>query len=295
MASPPPPSFAARVAQAPRLGVGISCEYESGERGPGVDAPAVREAWPELVHFLEVGTDVRRGLDEHVRRWVATGAPTTYHFLDVNLAEAEDPDPEWLHGTLALADAVGAAWLCGDAGYWHFGPRERGHDILLPPVLCASAAAEMGRTIRAVQGAIDRLVLPENPPSTAFVGPMHLLEFYAHVLSDADCGFLLDTAHLAIFQRARGHAPLDGFDGFPMERIVEVHVAGGTPKELRGFSWIDDDHSPEPMPETWAIFEHVVRSAPNLKAVVYECEHNQPYEVQANFRRLNEAFPREAG
>src|SRR5947207_602801 len=117
----------------PFLGLGISAEFDSSRKG--IDAVALREERPELVQFLEYGADLDRGLDEHVRRWAARGWPTTYHFLDVNLDERADVDDAWLTETAALAREIGAAWLCGDAGQWHFGPRDRGQQILLPPVL----------------------------------------------------------------------------------------------------------------------------------------------------------------
>ena len=279
------------VDQLPRLGVGISCEFSGGPRGAGLDAIALKEAWPELVHFLEVGADTSRGLDEHMLRWAATGWPATYHFLDLNLAEAQDLDDDWLARTLEMADHLGASWLCGDAGYWHLGRRERGHELLLPPILCPAAAEEMAGAVADLQARSGRLVLPENPPAAAYVGPMHLLDFFARVVEEADCGMLLDCAHLAVFQLQRGHPPLEGLDRFPLERVVEVHVAGGAHREHRGYPWIEDTHGPEPLDETWAITEFLVEHAPNLKAVVYECEHNAPAALRPNFERLNRLFP----
>lgn len=283
-------TFAERIAAAPRLGVGISCEFDAGQRAVNIDAVSLRAEHPELVHFLEIGTDVRRGLDAQMQRWVDAGWPCTYHFLDLNLSERQDADAQWLDRTRALIQRLRAAWVCGDAGYWHFARRERGHDILLPPVLCAAAADEMAEAIAAVSERINALILPENPPSAAYVGPMHLLDFYARVIERADCGMLVDCAHLAIFQRARGHDPLDGLEDFPLDRVVELHVAGGRPTQTQGFPWIEDDHCPEPLPETWAIAERLVARCDNLRAVVYECEHNHPNDVLPTFARLNALF-----
>jgi len=274
----------------PRLGVGISCEFAGGPRGSGLDAVALREAWPDLIHFLEVGADVARGLDPHMQRWAEAGWPATYHFLDLNLAEADDLDEDWLRATLEMADRLGAHWLCGDAGYWHLGRRERGHELLLPPILCAPAAEEMARAVGELQERSGRLVLPENPPAAAYVGPLHLLDFFGRVVEAADSGMLLDAAHLAVFQRHRGHDPLDGLADFPLERVVEVHVAGGVVREHRGYPWVEDTHGPEPLDDTWQITEWVVEHASNLKALVYECEHNAAPEVRANFERLNALF-----
>ena len=268
----------------PRLGLGISSEFDSAVKG--IDAVSMRQEQPGLIDFLEYGGDLERGLDEHVLRWAAHGWPTTYHFLDVNLEEAEDLGDDWLTETATLARQIGAAWLCGDAGQWHFGPRDRGQQILLPPILTAASADEMAACIERVQAATGYVVLPENPPSTVYLGELHLLDYYARVSARSNCGLLIDAAHLAIYQRMKGHAPTTGLDAFPCDRIVELHVAGGVPREHEGFSWVDDNHAPDPLPDTWEIVDYLVARASRLRAIVYECERNTTIEVLDHFRTL---------
>ncbi len=266
----------------PKLGLGISAEFDSARTG--IDAVELADAG--TIDFLELGADLARGLDDHARRWAATGRPATYHFLDLNLEHAGDADPPWVDGTLALARELGAAWLCGDGGLWHVGARDRGHETLLPPILSRDSADEMAEAVRRLQETTRMAVLPENPPAAIYLGELHILDYFARVADRAGCGLLLDCAHLAIFQRMRGLAPLTGLDAFPLDRVVELHVAGGVERDTDGFRWIDDDHSPEPLADTWQILSHVVARAPNLKAVVYECERNAAEDVQANFARL---------
>jgi uncharacterized protein (UPF0276 family) len=274
----------------PRLGVGISTEPGSAAKG-GIDAPRFADEHPGLVHFLEYGADLERGLDEHVARWAAAGRPTTYHFLDVNLEEPEDVDARWLAGTAEAARAIGAAWLCGDAGLWHFGVRDRGHQLLLPPILTRDSAYATADAIRAIEEGTGLRVLPENPPGSVYLGDLHLLDYFALVSERAGCGLLLDCAHLAIFQRLRGLPPTAGLDGFPLDRVIELHVAGGTEVDVDGLPLVDDTHAPDPLPDTWQIVGAVLPRASTLRAIVYECEHNAPGDVVANFARLNRAFP----
>lgn len=274
----------------PRLGIGISAEFDSARRG--IDALELRAAEPGLLDFLEYGCDLARGLDDSARRWAAAGLPATYHFLDLNLTERDDADAAWLEATGDLAGELGAAWLCGDGGLWHFGPRDRGHETLLPPVLCRDSALEMAEAIQRVEQATGLACLPENPPSAIYLGELHILDYFALVADASGGGLLVDCAHLAIFQRMRGLPPLTGLDGFPLDRVIELHVAGGTERDDDGFAWIDDDHQPEPLPDTWQIYEHIAARAPNLKAVVYECERNPPALVVDNFRRIRAVWPR---
>lgn len=275
--------FAERVAALPRLGVGISTEFGAGRTG--LDVMQLHARHPELVSFLEVGCDLARGADVDARRWVSAGLPTTYHFLDVNLEEPEDLDPDWVRDATALARELGAAWMCGDAGLWHVGPRDRGHGTLMPPVLEEGSARALARSVRALREASGLEVLPENPPAHAWLGRMRLGDYFALLAEEADCGILLDVAHLAIHQRALGLAPLDSLERFPLERVVEVHVAGGTPFESGGRTFVDDDHGPAVLPETWELLEAVLARAVNLRALVVECERNAFSDVVPLFER----------
>lgn len=270
----------------PHLGVGISTEFGAGEAG--LDVLALRDAHPELVRFLEVGCDLARGADATARGWAAAGHPTTYHFLDVNLEEPEDLDEAWVADTARLARELKAAWLCGDAGLWHVGPRDRGHGTLMPPVLEEESALTMGRAVRTLREATGFEVLPENPPAHVFLGRMHLADYFARMAEEADCGLLLDVAHLAIYQQATGRDPLDGLDRFPLERVVEVHVAGGSAFESGGRTFINDDHGIDVLPATWEILGAVVAEAANLRAVVVECERNAIEEVMPLFESVHE-------
>jgi uncharacterized protein (UPF0276 family) len=281
--------FAERVKTLPRLGAGLSGEFNVAVKGMNVNW--VKDDHPDLVHFYEYGGDLERGLDDVVRQWAANGLPTTYHFLDINLEEKIDLDARWIAETKRLAGEINAAWLCGDAGRWHFAQRERGHGVLMPPILCRESALETAESIAEIETATGMNVLPENPPAVIYLGDLHILDYFALVADRADCGLLLDAAHLAIFQQTRNLPPLTGLDNFPLDRVVEMHVAGGVFADVEGYAYIEDNHSPEPLPATWEIVEHVVPRAKNLKAIVFECEYNQIEECLPVFERLNALFP----
>jgi uncharacterized protein (UPF0276 family) len=280
--------FAERVAGLPTLGLGLSTEY-GARRAGGLDPLALARQSPAQAAFLELGIEVEKGLDEDGRRWVAEGRATTYHFLDVNLDDPDDFDGAWLAAVRALVAEVRPAWLCGDAGLWHFGPRGRGQMLLLPPTLAPEVAEAMAMGIARLREETGREVLPENPPGQVFIGPMHMLDFFARLADAADTGVLLDLAHLAIFQRVRGHAPLTAFDGFPWERVVELHVAGGRLRDHKGLQWVDDDHGLAVLDDTWALLEAVIARAPNVRAVVFECERNTIAGVLPGLSRIADA------
>ena len=266
--------------------MGISTEYGAAEAASALDVLALRRAHPEFASFLEVGVEAVKGLDDTAKDWVARGLPTTYHFLDINLDEAADFDGPWLQAAADIAACMQPAWLCGDAGLWHFGRRERGHMLLLPPILSSEAARGQADGLMRLRQELGYEVLPENPPGHVYLGDLHILDFYAQVIERADTGMLLDCAHLAIYQRLMGYEPCTGLDTFPLDRVVELHVAGSVQRDHEGFVYWDDDHTPEVLDDTWRIFDHLAPRAPNLKAVVFECERNPMPTVIAGFQRM---------
>jgi uncharacterized protein len=285
------PDFLERLESLPTLGLGVSTEYGARQQDGALDPAALRAEHPRYARFLEVGVELSKGLDDDARAWAARRWATTYHFLDVNLDEPEDFDPAWLAGVCETVAILDPAWLCGDAGLWHFGGRDRGQMLLLPPVLEREGVAAMAEGLIALREATGREVLPENPPGSAFLGRMHLLEFFARTAEAADTGLLLDCAHLAMFQRARELEPLAGFDDFAWDRVVELHVAGGRVHERGGFTWIEDDHGTDVLPDTWAISEAAIARATNLRAVVVECERNPIPAVVSLFEAVEALLP----
>ncbi len=278
------PAFRQRLQSLPHLGIGISTEYAASLGG--LDPQALLERSPDLLDFLEIGVDLERGIDASTRAWIQAGHPITYHFLDVNLEESESLDGGWGERTGELARELGAVWLCGDAGLWHVGPRDHGHGVLMPPILTTDSALAMAQNLSRLRRESRFEVLPENPPAHVYLGDLHLLDYFAQVVSQADSGMLLDLAHLVIYQECMGCELLEGLDRFPLDRVLELHIAGGSRFDHLGRAFIDDDHCAQPLPETWELLEYVLPRAPALRAIVYECERNPLESVLPGFGQL---------
>jgi uncharacterized protein (UPF0276 family) len=162
--------------------------------------------------------------------------------------------------------------------------------LLLPPILTDESASALARGIVRLREATGLEVIPENPPGVAYVGDLHLLDFFSRVADQADTGLLLDCAHLAIYQRTMGHDPLDGLADFDLERVVELHVAGGTEHNTAGFAHVEDDHTTAVLDDTWQILEAVAPRATQLRAAVFECERNPAGEVLSGFERIGQTL-----
>jgi hypothetical protein len=90
--------------------------------------------------------------------------------------------------------------------------------------------------------------------------------FLNRLVEQSSCGLLLDLYNLYCNSRNHGFDLLEALGRLRLDRVVEVHLAGG--KTHDGF--VLDSHSaavPEPV---WDALEWLVPRAPNLAGVLYE-------------------------
>ena len=283
-------SWDQRLKSLPYLGMGVSTEYGAMIAPGALEITRAREELPRCVEVLELGVETIKGLDQDALAWVHEGSPTTYHFLDINLDDPADFDREWLDQLHHLITEIKPSWLCGDAGLWHHGPRQEGHMLLLPPILTRDSAFALADGIIKLREETGLEVFPENPPGQVFVGPLHILDFFAIVLDRANTGMLLDAAHLAIYQDAQGLPMTSGLDGFPLERVIELHMAGGARRTHQGLVYIEDDHNPHILNETWEIFYASAPQLIELRAVIFECERNSLAKCREGMLKLRAAL-----
>ncbi len=91
-------------------------------------------------------------------------------------------------------------------------------------------------------------------------------EFLNQLARRSGCGLLLDLHNL--YTNARNHGyDADAFlDRLDLDRVIEIHVAGGM--EHAGFYL--DAHSDVPPGEVWRLLERVLPECANLGGVVFE-------------------------
>jgi len=91
-------------------------------------------------------------------------------------------------------------------------------------------------------------------------------EFVARVSEMANCGILLDL-HNIFANQLNGRQPMQEFIAqIPLERVWEVHLAGGFERD----GYYLDSHSGEISDELLSIAESIIARLPNLKTIIFE-------------------------
>lgn len=245
--------------------------------GLGIDVHNDQPDWRALLgdeglefDFLEVYT---RGdvAGAHAVREAAGDVPLLYHddALDPILPEGlRDSDVRLAVENLA---ATGAPWCVSELATRRLGDRYL--DFFMPILLTEEAARVAADNMRRLDDALPGRIVCENPPFQLPVGGMHILELMARVTELAEIPCVLDLGHLYSFQLCRGLDPLDQLELLPLERVIELHVAGAVIEERRGVSIYQDAHGGAEIPEVLlTMLAEVAPRCPALKAITIEVE-----------------------
>ncbi|QAT88752.1 hypothetical protein EJ065_7227 [Corallococcus coralloides] len=260
----------------PFLGVGLSYRWDLNPhlaRGnPGVD-------WLEVTpeHFLPLTPDSERRLELLTKRYPLVG-----HSLELSVGSDGVDAPGYRDGLKRVRQLTKSVWH-GD----HLCFTRVGNLLLraLTPVpLTEEAVATCVRNVKAARADLDVPFVVENI-AYLFHTPLNTLdeaEFLRRVVEGADCGLLLDLHNLHCNAVNHGFDPYAFLDRLPLERVVQVHLAGGVTMEgLR----LDSHSAPSPE-EVWRLLEYVAPRSP-VRGVNFEMDSGFP-----PFARLVEELAR---
>ena len=150
------------------------------------------------------------------------------HGVSLSIGSTDELDREYLRELKRLRDRVGALWV-SDHLCWTGVHGKNTHD-LLPLPYTEEALRHTAARIREVQDFLGAPLLVENPSSyVEFASStMKEWEFLAALCQEADCGLLLDLNNVYVSAYNHGFEPLAYLDAMPMDRVVQMHVAGHT-------------------------------------------------------------------
>ena len=234
--------FSRRLEQIPVHGLGLSVDVYSPDLLSLLGALHERQVLPS---YLEIFRAALAALAV-IRRQIG-GCLLTYHGEGLWLTQPETAaDPLFAQDVQEVAGhlrTLESAWLNHECATKYIGGYSFG--TYLPPLYTESSAAVVAENTMVIQELLDRhgrlasggtpLVLLEMPPLTYFVaGTLTIPAFFRLVTQMVPCGLVLDIGHLWTVFRYSGAwrtASLSRFvedflNEFPMDRVVEIHVAG---------------------------------------------------------------------
>jgi uncharacterized protein (UPF0276 family) len=231
----------------PNLGIGIGLRIphlqDIFDNQPNID-------WFEIIseNFMVEGGKPIENLERILERY-----PVVQHGVTMSIGGPDPLDYDYLKRLKALARKTKTPWI-SDHLCWGRAAGAHYHDLLPLPYTPAviEYVAERARIVQ------DYLEIPfalENLSSyVAFhQDQMPEWEFYTAVVEKADIYMMLDVNNIYVSSRNHGFSPKDYYQNIPMERVLQIHLAGHSDHE----TYVLDTHDNYVRDEVWAIYAEV--------------------------------------
>ncbi len=235
----------------PDLGYGLGLRKEHYpdilDHWPAVD-------WFEVIteNFLDTGGRPMWVLDQVAERY-----PIVLHGVSLNIGSTAPIDFEYLRKVKALAARVKAVWL-GDHICWTGVGGVEGHD-LYPLPYNPTTLRHLVERIRIVQDVLERPLVMENPSTYATFAASTIpeAEFIAELAERSDCALLLDVNNVYVCSRNHDFDARTWLPPIPLDRVVQVHLAGHTDRDTHCI----DTHDDYVVPAVWDLYAELMRCA----------------------------------
>lgn len=231
----------------PNLGIGIGLRvphYEDIFRDkPGID-------WFEIIsenYMFEAGKPL-----ENLYR-ILEHYPVVQHGVSLAIGSPDPLDYSYLKKLKALAKITKTPWI-SDHLCWGRLPGAHYHDLLPLPYTkeVIDYVAERAKIVQ------DYLELPfalENLSSyVAYKNDeMPEWDFYTAVVEKADIYMMLDVNNIYVSSRNHGFDPETYYANIPLERVIQIHLAGHSDYD----AYVLDTHDNYVRDEVWQIYADV--------------------------------------
>ena len=207
------------------------------------------ERRPSAIDFLEVSPEnyMRRGgyypaALEHAR----AAYPIVTHGLTMSIGGTDPLDEEYLRELAAFVRDVESPWHSDHLCFGSANSRML-HD-LLPVAFKERAVQPIADRIRRAQDALGVPMAIENISFYMHPGKREMgeAEFIARVCDAADCGLMLDVNNAYVNAQNFGFDVDEWMRAAPLERVVQMHVAGHEWFDLDARGGIKDDGGAPP-------------------------------------------------
>lgn len=231
----------------PNLGIGIGLRIPHYEdiftKQPDID-------WFEIIseNFMVDGGKPMDNLYRILERY-----PVVQHGVSLAIGSPDPLDFDYLKRLKALARITKTPWI-SDHLCWGKLPGAHYHDLLPLPYTkeVINYVADRARIVQ------DYLELPfalENLSSyVAFKkDEMPEWEFYSAVVEKADIYMMLDVNNIYVSSRNHGFVPKQYYENIPMDRVLQIHLAGHSDYD----AYVLDTHDNHVCDEVWEIYAEV--------------------------------------
>lgn len=206
--------------------------------------------WFEILseNFMDTGGRPAYVLDQIAERY-----PIVMHGVSMSVGSSDPINFDYLKKLKALAARTRARWI-SDHLCWTGVSGINTHD-LLPMPYTDESLQHVAERVRVISDYLERPVFLENPSTYLEFAQSTWAEcdFLAELARRSGCGLLLDVNNVYVSAFNHGFDPFRYIDRLPVDRVVQIHLAGHTNKGTH----ILDTHSDHVVDPVWQLYRRV--------------------------------------
>ena len=234
------------------VGLGLRAEFLGA-------AHEDREALASKLAFVEVCPEnymQRGGRNRRLFEELAPHVPVITHGVMMSLGSLDPFDDDYFAALRTFLHEYGGDWHSDHLCFSGHGGALL-HD-LLPLPLDEATALRFAARVREAQDRLGMQLAVENVSYYLPMGQARLseAEFARIVCEEADCGLLLDVNNIHVNSKNFGFDVREALAAYPLERVVQMHVAGHSRWDRFGFFL--DDHGATAEPTVHELMQWVV-------------------------------------
>lgn len=257
-------TFLKKLKKIPDFGVGLGLRRQLFE-------PILKHK--KEIDFLEIAPEnyICRG-GEILQRLLTVKKyfPIIPHGLNLSIGGTEPFDPVLINNIKKLFTVINPPWF-SDHLCFNYVEKTYIHDLIPLPYNKTVVKHVAGR-IKKIQDILQIPFLIENPSYYMILdNEMDESEFISEIVEKADCGLLLDINNVYVNSKNHKYDPLQFLDSLPLERTVQVHIAG----HLNTGKIIIDTHGESIINEVYNLFGELLKRC-TPKAILLERDFNFP-------------------
>jgi len=186
------------------------------------------------------------------------------------LGQLSEPlDERSIERARSLAELYRSPWVAEHFQCLHTEDGKYNLNYVFPPLYTEEFLERFVRNAKALKARLDQPLVMENIPGFFAVRGSRIPEpvWLRRFFETTETGFLLDLPHVWLEAHYQQRDPKAFLEEFPLDRVVELHVAGVEQDgDLKG-PWIAPA---EPSAELLDLAAHAVARCPRAKAVTFD-------------------------
>ena len=211
--------------------------------------------------------------------------PVVLHGVSLSIGSTDPLNLSYIDSLKSLIDEVEPNWV-SDHLCWTGVHGANTHD-LMPLPYTEEAIDHVAERIRQVQDILKQPLLIENVSSYVRYAHSQIeeWEFYAEVVTRADCLMLLDVNNIYVSARNHGFDPAEYLDAIDPERVQQIHLAGHTDND----DHVIDTHDNDVREAVWDLYRHALRRFGMVSTMIERDDNIPPFsELQAELNTARE-------